>query len=212
MSDTSKLNGIDNDETVELENCQFCQSMFGQRMINYYPQIISCIKEFQAIIESEYPEFDLLSTYKENVLNDAYLLTMNENRIESWEKILGIIPIKDSSVADRRDTIIARIRGQGKLNTNLINSIVNAFTGGTATSYVKNSTLYVTITPPPGDKQFQFDNVKQELAKKTPAHLGLEVSRNYYTWKQINDNMNTWGDVNTTFPTWGDVYLYIPFS
>lgn len=199
-------------EIAELESCHFCQSMYGQRMINYWPQVVSCIKEFRAIIEAEYPEFDLLADTKDEVINDAYLLTMGEERIESWEKILGIIPIVGSSVDDRRDTIIARIRGQGKLNTALINAIVNAFTGGTAKSYVKNSTLYVIITPPRNNKQYQFANVRQEIAKKTPAHLGLNVSRNYFTWGDINDNFDTWEQVNTDLPTWEDVYLFIPFT
>lgn len=224
MSDILELNGSVTNETLslnntiihgeiaEIESCKFCNSVYGQRMINYYPPVISYIQEFRAIIESEYPEIEALHTNKDAALNDVYLLTMGEDRISSWEKILGIAPINGSSLGDRRDTIIARIRGQGKLNTALISSIVNAFTGGTANSYVKNSTLYVIITPPPTNKQYQFANVKQELAKKVPAHLGLEVSRNYFSWNDIKTNFTTWNDVKSDLSTWENVYLFIPFS
>ena len=208
MSDILELNG----EIAEIESCEFCNSMYGQRMINYYPQVISCIKEFRAIIESEYPEFEGLNTSNQLVLDDSTLLYMREERVEQWEKILGIKPIEGSSIGDRRDTIIARIRGQGKLNTALIASIVNAFTGGSATSYVKNSVLYVIITPPRDNKQYQFANVRQELAKKVPAHLGLEVSRNYFSWNDIKTNFATWNDVKSDLSTWENVYLFIPFS
>ena len=92
-------------------------------MINYYPQVIQKITEFQAIINSEYPEFEELAINQEHVVNNAYLLTMGEDRVIEWEKILGIKPIENSSVSDRRETIIARIRGQGKLNTALIENI-----------------------------------------------------------------------------------------
>lgn len=186
--------------------------MYQHRMIGYYPNVVAAIKEFQAIINAEYPEFELSSAGRDEVLEDAYLLTMNEDRIEQWEKILSITPIADSTIQDRRDTIIARIRGQGKLNTTLISSIVHAFTGGTANSWVANSTLYVEITPPPTNKQFQFANVYQELAKKVPAHLGFQVSRNYFTWGDIYEDFDTWSDVNTELGTWEDVYLYVPFS
>lgn len=186
--------------------------MYQERMISCYPAVVRSIKEFQAIIDAEYPEFEQLHESNEKVLNDAYLYTMSEGRVKEWEAILGIKPLENSTVADRRDTIIARIRGQGKLNTALINSIVNAFTGGTAESYVKDSVLYVEITPPPDNKQYQFANVEQELRKKIPAHLGFQVSRNYLEWNEVKDTYATWQDVKDSFATWNDVYVFSPFA
>lgn len=184
--------------------------MYRERMNNYYPQVIHAIEEFRSIIDSEYPEFEDLSIAKDRVIDDAYLLTMSEVRIEQWEKILGIRPMEDSSISDRRETIVARIRGQGKLNTELINSIVNAFTGGTANSWVEDSTLYVEITPPPNNKQFKFANVEQELGKKIPAHLGFHVRRRYLEWGDVKNSYKTWQTVKDSFTNWNDVYLFTP--
>ena len=186
--------------------------MYKERMNGYYPLVVQAIKEFQAIINSEYPEIEALHEGNERVLADAYLTTMTEERIEQWEKILKIQPIENSTIEDRRDTILARVRGQGKLNTALINSIVNTFTGGTAISYIVDSVLYVEITPPPENKQYQFTNVEQELALKVPSHLGLRVARNYYTWNDIITYAPTWQRVYDSFETWEDVYLYVPFE
>ena len=186
--------------------------MYRERMNNYYPQVIQSIKEFQAIIDAEYPEFEDLEEGKYKLIEDAYLTTMSEQRVEQWENILGIKPLESSSVSDRRETIIARIRGQGKLNTELISSIVNAFTGGTANSWVDNSILYVEITPPPGNKQFKFANVERELSLKVPSHLGFNVSRNYYEWGDVKNNNNTWQDVKDNFDSWYDLYLFSPFN
>lgn len=186
--------------------------MYRERMNSYYPQVIQAISEFQAIIDSEYPEFEELARGNERVISDAYLLTMTEDRVEEWENMLGIQPLDDSTVEDRRETVIARIRGQGKLNTEMINVIVGTFTGGTANSWINNGTLYVEITPPPGAKQYKFENVEQELTKAIPAHLGFKVSRNYHTWKDIKDNFATWGDVKSTFETWESVLLFSPFN
>ena len=186
--------------------------MYRERMNSYYPEVIQSILEFQAIIDSEYPEFEKLEECNEKVLADAYLLTMSEDRIKEWESMLGIHPLEGSSVEDRRETIVARIRGQGKLNTEMINTIVKTFTGGTANSWIKDSTLYVEITPPPKNKQYRFENVEQELAKKVPAHLGFEVSRNYNTWGEIKDTYSTWGDVKSNFTVWEEVLLFAPFN
>ena len=186
--------------------------MYQERMINYYPQVIQTIKEFQAIIKGEYPEFEDLAEGRDRVMNDAYLSTMSEERVEEWENVLGIKPLENSTVSDRIETVIARIRGQGKLNTTLINSIVNAFTGGTANSWVADSVLYVEITPPKGNKQYKFANVEQELKLKVPAHLGFNVSRNYLEWDEFKSNYATWQDVKDGFNTWNDVYLFSPFN
>lgn len=186
--------------------------MYKERMLGYYPQAIQDIKEFKAIVDTEAPEFEELANSRDLVMADVYLLTMAEDRIEQWEQYLGIQPIEGSTVENRRDSIIARLRGNGKLNTQAINSIVNAFTGGSAISYLKDSVLYIAITPPPKNKQYQFESVEAELSKRIPAHLGLQVSRNYFSWDEVNDNNPTWGDVKDNFDTWEDVYLFVPFN
>lgn len=181
-------------------------------MNSYYPQVIQSILEYQAIIEGEYTEVERISDCVNQNIDDAYLTTMSENRVEQWENMLGIRPIENSSVSDRRDTVVARIRGQGKLNSELINIIVGTFTDGTANSWVKDGVLYVEITPPPGNKQYQFANVEQEIANKVPAHLGLKIKRNYYTWGEIENTYTTWEDVELAFGKWEDVLLFVPFE
>lgn len=182
---------------------------YKERMMSYFPQVISAIKEFQAIVDSESPELDGIHNEVNNVLNNAYLFTMDEERIAQWEKILDINVVSGSTINDRRDVIIARLRGQGKLNTSLINTIVNTFTGGSANSWVANSVLHVEVTPPPGNKEYKFENIERELKNKVPCHLGLDVVRNYYTWGEVTNMVTTWDDVKTTFDTWEDVLLYV---
>ncbi len=180
----------------------------GERMRQYYPEAIQRILEFQALIRSEGYEVDFLKSGVSLCVNEAYLTTMGEDRIAEWEKALGIAPSEDETIQDRRDVIIARIRGQGKLNTALINSIVGAFTEGTADSYIRDSVLYVDITPPPNNKQYKFENVEGEISKKIPAHLGLSVRRNYATWGEVKENFADWNAVKS-LNSWEELMLYI---
>ena len=182
---------------------------YKERMMSYFPQVISMIKEFQVIVDTEAPELSNIHNEMNNVLDNAYLHTMNEERIRQWEEILDINVLSDSTIEDRRDVIIARLRGQGKLNSALINTIVNTFTGGSANSWVENSILHVEVTPPPGNKEYKFENIERELQNKVPAHLGLSVIRNYYTWGEVTTTVKTWGDVKNTFGTWEEVLLYV---
>lgn len=186
--------------------------MYRERMNGYYPQVVQAIEEFKAIIDADYPEFEELSDTSESVLSDAFLYEMSEARVKEWEKVLSINPIEGSSLMDRRETIIARIKGQGKLNKALIDTIVYTFTGGTANAWIEDSVLYVEITPTASNKQFQFANVEQELSLKVPAHLGFNVSRNYFNWGQIREKCPTWGDIKNNFENWRDVCIFSPFK
>ena len=180
----------------------------GERMLNYYPEVIKQILEFQALMKTEGFEIDFLKNDIDISVNEAYLTTMGENRIKQWEQLLKITPDDSDTLQDRRDSVIARIRGQGKLNTALINSIVSAFTEGTADSYIQDSVLYVKITPPPNNKQYKFENVDRELHNRQPAHLGLSVTRNYATWKEVMENYTDWNTV-AQLNAWNDLMLYI---
>lgn len=182
--------------------------MYRRRMLGYYPPVVQAIKEIESIVDCEYPEFESISAEKKRVTKDAYLLTMGEERITEWEQILGIKPLEGSSTQDRRDNIIARIRGQGKLNSALISSIVNAFTGGTAESYIRDSVLHVEITPPKDNKTYQFTNVIRELSKVIPAHLGLEVVRKYATWGEVKESFTSWEDIKR-LANWEELAAFV---
>ena len=173
-------------------------------MLNYYPYVIQRILEFKALTDTEGIEMDLLFEESEDIVNDAYLTTMGEDRIVQWENVLGISYISTATLQDRRDAIIARIRSKSKLNTMTINSIVNSFTGGTAKSYFQDSTLYVVIDPPPTNKQFIFSNVERELTKRKPAHITLVVSRNYVTWGEVKDGFTDWEHLKSFTKVNGD--------
>lgn len=185
--------------------------MYKDRMLDYYPNVIRSVNEFRTIVDAEYPEFEALKTARDQVVDDAYLTTMSEDRIVEWEKALNIRPPLDSTIENRRDTIIARMRGQGKLNTELINLIVKTFTGGTAQSWysLQDNVLHINILPPSNSKNFNLNSVIQELDRRVPAHLGLSVNQVFATWDQISDRCATWNDVKNTYPTWEDVLVAV---
>lgn len=182
--------------------------MYRERMLNYYPPVVSSIKEFQAIVGSESTEMEQLANARDSVMNDAYLLTMGEERIKNWERVLGLTYDQKATLQDRRDTIIARIRAKGKLNTASIRAIVNSFTGGTAEATMEDSTLVVKIKPPSGNKSYQFESVEKELSKNLPSHIGLSVVRDYPIWDDYKTETDNWGEVMLYYPTWEEVLLH----
>lgn len=189
---------------------------YNEQMLNYYPEVIKAIREFQALTKAESIEIENTHIELNRILANAYIADADETRIAQWEKMLGIVPLPqgddqyDTWLEDRRETILARLYSPQKLNTKTIEEIVSIFTGGETKSYFKNGTIYVLISPPKNNKQYKFENVEQELRKKIPAHLMFQVSRNYYTWLQTKNNHATWGDVKNNFSTWEEVLLSVP--
>lgn len=182
-------------------------SMIQDRMKGYYPPVVIKIKDIEATVDAEYPEFEAVNESQAHIFSDKYLVPgeVSEKRIKEWESALEMSVTADATLADRRDAIVARIRGGNKLNTQSISSIVNAFTGGQAKAYIENSTLYVAILAPADNQTFIFDNVEREIERLKPAHLGLSVYRAYKTWNQVKANNSTWGDVMNNNATWFDV-------
>lgn len=180
--------------------------MYRERMKGYYPEVIRTIEEFKAIIDSEYPEIEELHEVNANNISDAYLTTMGEDRVSQWESILGIAQSNDSTLDDRRDTVIARIRGQGKLNTELIKAIVKTFTGGDCKTWIEDSVLYVRLKLPRYEgKDFKIENLIREIEIKVPAHLGCDISVAYQYWTDVNAKYPSWSAARNVYMTWDDV-------
>ena len=186
---------------------------YNEQMLNYYPEVIKSIREFQKLIEVQSLEIDDMHKELAKILENAYVSTADTDTILKWERALEIVPTPqgdrelESWMEDRRSTILARLYNTEKLNSTTISNIVKIFTGGEAITYFKDSTIYVIITPPKNTKSFSFENVERELRNKAPAHLLINVSRSYKTWGDVKTTFGTWGDVNDTFEMWEDVSL-----
>lgn len=188
---------------------------YNEQMLNYYPEIIKAIREFQCLIATQSLQVEDMHKELSKILSNAYVSSADEDRLSDWEKLLEITPLPqgdddlDTWLSDRRETILARLYSTPKLNTQTISDIVSIFTGGSATSYFENGVVYVLISPPEKNKQYKFENVEQELRKKIPAHLMFEVGVNYFIWDEVQQANTTWEDILNNHKDWNDV-LYHP--
>lgn len=189
---------------------------YNEQMLDYYPEVIKAIREFQMLIKTQSLEVEEMHSELTKILENAYIGTADESTIVKWEKMLGIAPSPQGDfdtetwLEDRRSTIAARLYNPEKLNTQSISDIVKIFTGGTAMSYFQDGIIYIYISPPKDNKKYRFENVEREISKKIPAHLSFLVTRQYYTWLQTKENNSTWEDVKNKFNTWEEVSLWTP--
>lgn len=183
---------------------------YNAQMLNYYPEIIKAIKDFQELIKVQSFEVEEMHEELAKILTNAYVSTADESTLAKWEKFLGITPLEQGEddletwISDRRATILARLYHTEKMNTKSIADVVKIFTGGEAKSYFRDGVIYVLISPPRGGKRYKFENVEHELQKKTPAHLILNVRQNYRTWEEVKNTHVTWNGVFDV-PNWEEV-------
>ncbi len=81
-------------------------------IIDYWPEVISEVKEFQEIAKAENPELISMWDSTNDVLADQFILTATENGIKRWEKLLGITPKASYTLEDRRFAVLARLNEQ----------------------------------------------------------------------------------------------------
>ena len=183
-------------------------TVYGKQMLNYYPDIIKVITEFKELMRTEGFEIDLLHREFNRRYDDAYLHSMGEERVSEWEKQLGIKVLSTDTLEQRRDDVIAKFAGSSKLNTATIQNIVKTYTNGEAVSKFENGVLTVEIKPPAHNKDFKFSAVENELRKRIPAHIGLNVIRDYATWGDITTNFKSWNTV-ASMDDWSHLAAYV---
>lgn len=189
---------------------------YNEQMLNYYPEVIKAIREFQVLVNTQSVEVERLHEELTRLLENAYISSADESRINMWEQLLEITPLPQGNdsletwLSDRRETIMARLYQTQKLNSDSIANIVKIFTGGNTRSYFKDGVIHVLIAPPKDNKKYKFENVEQELTHKSPAHLLFSVRLDYNTWANTKADNETWGQVLTNHLNWDEVlHLYL---
>ena len=174
----------------------------------HLPVILRDIAEYDALSRAETPFVAELEEATNRIIDESFLSTMSETRLAEWENALGIIP-SNTSVEQRRSVVLSRFRGTGKLNGTLIQAMVNAFTGGTAKVAFADGILKVSVAPPSSSfGDFSVDALTEELYKRKPAHILLNVELAYITWGQLMDAMDNWEDIKDYFTDWNQVSLF----
>ena len=174
----------------------------------HLPFIFQDIAEYEALSNAETPFLTELEEKINQIVDNSFLTTMSEDRLAEWEKALGIVTTTNS-LERRRSIVLSRFRGTGKLNKTLIQSIVRAFTGGSAKVTFADGIIKVLVAPPSSTfVDFSVGELTEELSKRKPAHLLLNVELEYITWEQVKNNLSSWEDIQNNFSDWNELYLY----
>lgn len=153
-------------------------------ILDYLPDVIKEIKEFDAIATAENPEINNLWQNHQKVFDNQFISTLDADGCTRWEKMLGLTSSTTQTLETRRLQILT------KINTSLpytIRQLENILTGICGNDYEINldNTNYTLDIFLNLSVRNQFNYVYEMLKKIVPANLVLTVSLKYNKYMQI---------------------------
>ena len=183
----------------------------AKRMMEYLPPFWHEYAEMQQILQNEGLELDDLDDSSNCILNDAFILTMGESRIEEWEAWLKLPP--NGTLDDRRMAILSYFAVIAKMTRESIEVLVaSLYSNARAEVIFKNSTISITIKPLPDhdSDELDFQRLLDQLKLRKPCHITLFTERWYCTWGDIKNGFNSWQALKDDRTNWQHVIQFIP--
>ena len=183
----------------------------AKRMMEYLPPFWHEYAEMQQILQNEGLELDDLDDSSNCILNDAFILTMGESRIEEWEAWLKLPP--NGTLDDRRMAILSYFAVIAKMTRESIEVLVaSLYSNARAEVIFKNSTISITIKPLPDhdSDELDFQRLLDQLKLRKPCHITLFIERWYCTWGDIKNGFNSWQALKDDRTNWQHVIQFIP--
>lgn len=198
LEDVVDTDVLDSDLTTIVDT----GTLAGTKMIGWYPSAVVAVDTLRAVNDVVGHELDNARARGALLNNNAFLFWMDESRLAEWENALEIDVPENSTVEERRNVIIAKIRGQNKFNVSNIKSIVKTFTGGDAEVTVADGVISVKVLPPNNGQLYNQAALVWELKNKIPAHMQLNIERYYSTWGDVKNKETSWQSIRSGYTNW----------
>lgn len=198
LEDVVDTDVLDSDLTTIVDT----GTLAGTKMIGWYPSAVIAVDTLRAVNDVVGHELDNARARGALLNNNAFLFWMDESRLEEWENALEIDVPENATVTERRNVIIAKIRGQNKFNVSNIKSIVKTFTGGDAEVTVADGVISVKVLPPNNGQLYNQAALVWELKNKIPAHMQLNIERYYSTWGDVKNKETSWQSIRSSYTNW----------
>lgn len=151
-------------------------------MLNYLPKFLRTSKVYQEIFDSEGNQIVLLETDIEDVKKQLSVDTATWGLI-IYEKEYGIKTDVSKPLEDRRSVIKSKMRGHGKVGSQLLKIVADAYTNGDV-DVSFNGYIGIRFTSKFGVPP-NLDDCKNALEEVRPAHLRIMYEFRYLTVDEV---------------------------
>ncbi|WP_024348043.1 YmfQ family protein [Lacrimispora indolis] len=170
-------------------------------LARYAPPFLAEIRELKAIYETEGYAVGLLEHELSELLDQCFISTATWG-LTRWEEVYGLATNMALSYEQRREILMAKLRGQGTTTAQMIQETAETFSGGEIEVIEDNSNYhfivrFIGIKGIPRNMN-AFISMLEDIK---PAHLSYSFEYRYTTWGELINR--TW-DSLTGF-TWDSV-------
>lgn len=159
-----------------------------------------------AVLDAIGGELDLIAAATDE-LRDQFFVQTATWGLDRWEEFVGL-PIAPSGLADadRRERIIARLRGVGTVNIALVKNVAESYTYGdvdvddvSTDPALPDYTIDVEFVSEAGIPA-NLEDLQTVLRELVPSHLDITYTFNYYTVAELSADGFTLGQWSGTEP------------
>jgi hypothetical protein len=141
---------------------------------NYWSPVVAETLEFKAIADAENPEFNYLWEKTYGLVDEFFVKTATEYGVSRMEEILKIIPLKSSTLKERKDKILWKMNLKIPYTIRFLKNILTAIVGEeNRTVDLDNDTRTLTIRIKEGLTDMNY--LKNDLEKIVPVDLVLDL-------------------------------------
>jgi hypothetical protein len=183
-------------------------STAGQKIMGYVPRYYETSRLFRALSQARGEELDQVTGALDRILDQFFARTATWG-LTDWEKELNLQPEPGFSHQERRDRIVAKLRGYGTCTISLVKQVAEAYEKG-AVEVIQDHGLYKIIIKfvDTGGIPPNLDNLRAAVREIVPAHLGVEFAYNYLIWSELDTAEITWNDLDDLQMTWEEFEIW----
>ncbi len=155
-------------------------------LLNYWPEFMAALKEFQELAGAEQPELaDALAAVRA-APQSFFVSTLTQGAAERWEGLLGLPVLRGEELADRRFRIMTRTAEQRPFTMRRLEELLGTLCGADGFSVaLAGSEFTLTVRVLLTAKQ-NFDDVESLLGRIVPANLVIDLSLLYNQYQYLS--------------------------
>lgn len=170
-------------------------------LARYVPPFLAELRELAELYRTEGYEIGYLQHNLRDLFDQAFIVSATWGLV-LWEQMYGVTTNMSLSYEQRREILMAKLRGQSTTTKQMIQETAAAFSGGEVQVTEDNPhhhfiVRFVGVKGIPRNMQAFIDM----LNEIKPAHLTYSFEYTYTTWGDLKGM--TWGQLKNM--TWGEV-------
>jgi len=145
-------------------------------LVSYLPPVIADIKEINAVLKAENPEFVLVWKTVDSVLKNEFIATADKYGLERFEKLLDIFPEVTDTLEIRRARVQTKWFIVLPYTWRMLLQKINEICGMDYPITMTQTDCYMISLRVRAELQWQIENLAEVIERMLPCNMGMAVT------------------------------------